>query len=726
VLADRENMAYSSTLVTYGQGQGAVVATGATTELGRISQLIAGADELSTPLTRNIAHFSRLLFFVILACAGLTFLLGVVRGQEWIYMLQAAVALAVGAVPEALPAAVSVTLAIGVARMARRHAIIRRLPAVETLGSTSVICTDKTGTLTENQLTVRIVWAGGSAYEVSGTGFTPTGQIAAVERGGRPPDENDALGKCLAAGVLCNDAALEEKDGRWQVRGDPTEGALIVAARKAGIVEADLLGKMPRIDAIPFESQNKYSATLHEPSEGESKVVLLKGAVETILPRCTDVLDANGQPHPIDQDQVHAVFEDMAARGLRVLALARRELPSDAEGLDHADLEGGFTLLGLQGMSDPPRAEAIAAVKTCQRAGVDVKMVTGDHAINAAVVARQLGLKGFSGAEADAAAVVTGDRLAAMSDDELAEAADRASVFARVSPEQKLLLVRGFQKRSRVVAMTGDGVNDAPALKQADIGVAMGIGGTEVAKEAADMVLTDDNFATIEAAVEEGRGVFDSLTKFIVWTLPTNLGDGLVIMAAILAGVALPILPLQILWINMNAAVLLGLVLAFEPKEPGIMLRKPRDAREPILTRTLIERIVLVGVILLAGAFGLFWTFLQQGLGAGKTEPLALAEARTVATNFFVFVQLFYMFNCRSLTKSILEVGLFSNPWVWLGGLLMVALQIGYTYLPVMNRLFDSAPIGHVAWIWIVGLALAGSVIVGIEKHVRRMLAPTH
>ena len=721
VLADRENMAYSSTLVTYGQGQGAVVATGATTELGRISQLIAGAEELSTPLTRNIAHFSRLLFFMILACALLTFLLGVVRGQEWIYMLQAAVALAVGAVPEALPAAVSVTLAIGVARMAKRHAIIRKLPAVETLGSTSVICSDKTGTLTENQLTIRIVWAGGCAYEISGTGFAPAGEIAAVEQTGRSPGRNDALRQCLAAGVLCNESALEEEEGRWQVRGDPTEGALIVSGRKAGMSEVDLAEQLPRIDAIPFESQNKYSATLHDPGEGEAKVVLLKGAVEMILPRCTEAMDADGQSHPIDRDQVHAVFEDMATRGLRVLAMARRELPSDAVSLAHADLEGGFTLLGLQGMSDPPRAEAIAAVKTCQRAGIHVKMITGDHAINAAVVARLLGLNGFSETEADAAAVVTGDRLAAMSQEELAETADRASVFARVSPEQKLLLVKGFQARDHVVAMTGDGVNDAPALKQADIGVAMGIGGTEVAKEAADMVLTDDNFATIEAAVEEGRGVFDSLTKFIVWTLPTNLGDGLVIMAAILAGVALPILPLQILWINMNAAVLLGLVLAFEPKEPGIMLRKPRDPHEPILTRTLIERIFLVGIILLAGAFGLFWWFLQQGLAAGKTEPHALAEARTVATNFFVFVQLFYMFNCRSLTKSILEVGLFSNPWIWLGGVLMIALQMGYTYLPVMNRLFDSAPIGCVPWIWIVGLALLGSVIVGLEKHLRRV-----
>ncbi|HUT95491.1 MAG TPA: cation-transporting P-type ATPase [Thermoguttaceae bacterium] len=726
VLADRENMAYSSTLVTYGQGQGVVVATGATTELGRISQLIAGAEELATPLTRNIAHFSRLLFFVILACALLTFLLGVVRGQEWIYMLQAAVALAVGAVPEALPAAVSVTLAIGVARMAKRHAIIRKLPAVETLGSTSVICSDKTGTLTENQLTVRIVWAGGCAYEISGTGFAPVGEIAAVEQTGRPPGRNDALGQCLAAGVLCNEAALEEQDGRWLVRGDPTEGALVVSARKAGVSEVDLAEQLPRIDAIPFESQNKYSATLHDPGEGEAKVVLLKGAVDTILPRCTEAMDADGQPHPIDRDQVHAVFEDMATRGLRVLAMARRELPSDAVSLAHADLEGGFTLLGLQGMSDPPRAEAIAAVKTCQRAGIHVKMVTGDHAINAAVVARQLGLSGFGETEVDPAAVVTGDRLAAMSEEELAETADRASVFARVSPEQKLLLVKGFQARDHVVAMTGDGVNDAPALKQADVGVAMGIGGTEVAKEAADMVLTDDNFATIEAAVEEGRGVFDSLTKFIVWTLPTNLGDGLVIMAAILAGVALPILPLQILWINMNAAVLLGLVLAFEPKEPGIMLRKPRDPREPILTRTLIERIVLVGLILLAGAFGLFWGVLQQGLAAGKTEPLALAEARTVATNFFVFVQLFYMFNCRSLTKSMFEVGLFSNPWIWLGAALMVALQMGYTYLPVMNRLFDSAPIGYVPWIWIVGLALVGSVIVGLEKHLRRLLTSSN
>jgi cation-transporting ATPase F len=411
----------------------------------------------------------------------------------------------------------------------------------------------------------------------------------------------------------------------------------------------------------------------------------------------------------------------MAARGLRVLAFARGELPPGTQGIGHSDVDTGLTFLGLQGMIDPPRPEAIAAVRTCQRAGIRVKMITGDHPLNAAVTARKLGLNSQAHPNGDLV-VLSGDELSALSDEELIDVADRASVFARVTPEEKLRLVRAYQARHHIVAMTGDGVNDAPALRQADIGVAMGVGGTDVAKEAADMVLTDDNFATIEAAVEEGRGVFDSLTKFIVWTLPTNLGDGLLIMAAVLAGLELPITPLQVLWINMTTVVLLGLVLAFEPKEPGIMLRNPRNPREPIITRALVGRIVLVGLVLLGGAFGLFRWFVDRGLAAGRPDELVLAEARTVAANFFVFVQLFYVFNCRSLTRSMAEVGVFSNPWVWIGVGSMIGLQIVFTHAPVMNTLFRSAPIGYEAWLWVLTLSFLIYPLVGAEKWVRRTL----
>jgi magnesium-transporting ATPase (P-type) len=447
---------------------------------------------------------------------------------------------------------------------------------------------------------------------------------------------------------------------------------------------------------------------LHE-SRRDGRFIFLKGAAEVVLARCSQILDAAGDLTTIDRPMISAQIEEMAERGLRVLALARRDFSGSSEDFTPSGLGADFTLLGLQAMIDPPREEAVRAVEACQSAGIRVKMITGDHALTAAVIAQQVGLCPASGDGRPR--VVTGRQLAEISNEDLIDLCEKTEIFARVSPEQKLRLVRAMQAQGHVVAMTGDGVNDAPALKQADIGVAMGIAGTEVSKEAADMVLTDDNFATIEAAVEEGRGVFDNITKFIVWTLPTNLGDGLVIMAAIFAGVALPILPLQILWINMNAAVLLGLVLAFEPKEPDIMRRMPREPKQPILTRSLVERIFLVGVVLLAGAFGLFWSYKDQGLDL----------ARTLAVNFFVFVQIFYAFNCRSLTRSMFRVGLFSNPWFWLGVALMVLLQLAFTHTPLMNRLFHSVPMGLEHWLLVVGLAFLVYPIVEIEKWLRTL-----
>ncbi|MEX0818196.1 MAG: cation-transporting P-type ATPase [Pirellulaceae bacterium] len=709
-LAERRNLAFTSTLVTYGQGRGVVFATGATTEVGRISDLVSSADVMQTPLTRKIARFSRLLLVVILVLAAVTFTVGVLKGEKAFDMFMAAVALAVGAIPEGLPAAVTITLAIGVKRMARRRAIIRKLPAVETLGSTTTICSDKTGTLTVNQMTVREIWAAGEHFEVTGSGYGPEGEIKA-DGGANKPADNAATRECLQAGLLCNDSTLRHEEGQWSVEGDPTEGALLVSAQKAGLGAKRLNEQLPRLDSVPFESQHQYMATLHARGANQARLVYVKGAVEVVVSKCDASLDQHGQPTAMDQDTILQKQEEMAARGLRVLAFATGEMTADAESVRHEDVTG-LKFLGLQGMIDPPRPEAIQAVRACQTAGIRVKMITGDHPVTARAIAEKLGLEGAGSPEGTAPLAMTSRDLEEKSDQELIEIADRVAVFARATPEQKLRLVRALQANGHVVAMTGDGVNDAPALKQADIGVAMGLGGTEVAKEAADMILTDDNFATIEAAVEEGRGVFDNLTKFIVWTLPTNAGEGLLILTAVFAGATLPLLPVQILWINMTTAVLLGLMLAFEPKEPDIMRRPPRDPKVPLLNATLIVRMCIVALVLLTGAFGSF----KWALGQGFSD----ATARTVAVNVFVMVELFYLFNCRSLTKSMFTIGLFSNRWIAVGATCMVALQLAFTYVPFMNHIFHSAPIGWDAWWRILLTALVAYLIVGTEKWLRR------
>lgn len=711
-LAERRNMSYASTLVTYGQGRGVVVAIGGKTEVGRISELIATAQVLETPLTRKITKFSRLLLVVILLLATVTFIVGVWRGQSKFEMFMAAVALAVGAIPEGLPAAVTITLAIGVARMARRRAIIRKLPAVETLGSTTAVCSDKTGTLTVNQMTVREIRAGGSIFSTTGTGYAPTGDIQAATAEGGDVALNEAVKQCLLAGLLCNDSRLAEGESRWGVHGDPTEGALIAVAGKAGLGGKALGEQMPRLDTVAFESQHQYMATLHDLRSAQARQLYVKGAVEVILSKCMLALNAAGEIIPLDIDAASQQAEAMAADGLRVLAFAGRQLPTAKSDITHGDIND-LVFFGLQGMIDPPRAEAVAAIKACQTAGIRVKMITGDHAMTARAIAQQLGLDGVDATEDYVPMVKTARDLADTTDDQLIEIADRVTVFARATPELKLRIVRALQAKGHIVAMTGDGVNDAPALKQADIGVAMGIGGTEVAKEAADMVLTDDNFASIEAAIEEGRGVFDNLTKFIVWTLPTNMGEGLVILAAILVGVPLPILPVQILWINMTTAVLLGLTLAFEPKEANVMRRPPRNPQSPILTGELAVRILIVSLVMLAGAFAAFEWALSQGYSE--------AVARTVSVNVFVMVELFYLFNCRSLTKSMFQIGLFTNRWIGVGVASMVILQLAFTYSPLMHTIFHSAPIGWGAWWRILLSGVFVYTVVGLEKWVRRL-----
>jgi Ca2+-transporting ATPase len=523
--------------------------------------------------------------------------------------------------------------------------------------------------------------------------------------------DNQAAQDCLLAGMLCNDSALEQKAGRWEVHGDPTEGALLTSAAKAGLASDDDIVRLKRLDVIPFESQHQYMATLHDGGGDARPKLLVKGAVEVVLGKSTDRMLPDGSPGPLDTAELLQQVNRMAAKGLRVLAFASAKLPHGTASVNHVDVKE-LTFLGLQGMLDPPRPEAIRAVQACQAAGIQVKMITGDHAMTAQAIAGQLGLRGPDEDDGAGPTVLTGSELSQQSDGELAETVERVAVFARVSPEQKLRLVRALQSRGYVAAMTGDGVNDAPALKQADIGVAMGIAGTEVAKEAADMVLTDDNFATIAAAVEEGRGVFDNLTKFFVWVLPVNMGEGLVILAAVLSGTTFPIYPVQILWINMCTSVLLGLMLAFEPKEQDLMERPPRDPDTPILTGTLILRMLMVAFIMLMGAFGSF----NWALGQGYSEDVA----RTVAVNVFVIVEMFYLFTCRSLTKSMFSLGLFSNRWMILGVTLMLVLQMAFTYTPLMNFFFHSEPIGWDAWWRILLTAVAVYVIVEVEKWGRR------
>lgn len=706
VLADRRNLAFAGTHVTSGQAEGLVIEIGNGTETGRIAGLLASTVELSTPLTRKIASFSRLLLWLILGLATLGFVVGVVRGEKAVDMFMAAVALAVGAIPEGLPAAVTIVLAIGVSRMAKRRAIIRKLPAVETLGGTTVICSDKTGTLTENQMTVQRLFTGGEEFQFTGSGYDTAGGIlshgVAID-----PDKHPALLECLRAGVLCNESELIIEEGRADMQGDPTEAALLVAGAKAGLIHAETVEAAPRLGMIPFESEHMFRATLH--GGGSQRTIYKVGAVERLLERCSDRLAADGSLVPLDADGIHRVVETFAAGGLRVIALARRHVGDDHGELLHDHVREGLTFLGIQGMIDPPRKEAVDAVANCRRAGIRVKMITGDHAVTARAVALQIGL---ADEEGDGIRVVTGRELESVSDEDLPDLAMATEVFARVAPEQKLRLVRALQARGQIVAMTGDGVNDAPALKQSDIGVAMGIAGTDVAKGAADMILTDDNFATIAAAVEEGRGVFDNLRKFIIWTLPTSLGEGCIILLAILLGLTLPVLPVQLLWVNMTTALLLGLMLVFEPKEHDLMNRPPRNPAKPLLTFPLFMRTGLVTLIMIGGAY---WLFFYEMRVAGET----LAEARTAVVNVIVAVETAYLFCCRSLNHSVFRIGFWTNRFAFLGAATMIAAQLLYTYAPFMNHLFNSTPLTFESWLRVTAVALAAFVAVEFEKWVR-------
>lgn len=694
-LGDRRCMAFSGTLVAAGQGAGLVVATGLETEIGRISTMLQHVEPLNTPLLRQIDGFARRFTGLVLAGAAALFAFAVlVRGFDWIEALIAVVALAVGIVPEGLPAVITITLAIGVGRMAARNAVIRKLPAVETLGATSVICTDKTGTLTRNEMTARRIFADGRQMIASGAGYSPEGELIADEG-----DDVEALVNCagvLRCGLLCNDAELTQANGGWGVNGDPMEGALIALAMKAGLDPHHVRSEWPRIDEIPFDAAHRFMATLHRGPGGEH-VAFIKGAVEALLAMAGAATDAEAW---------HARVAEAGAKGERVLGFARKVFPAAKDYLSFADLAEGVEFLGLVGFIDPPRPEAKTAIAECRSARIAVKMITGDHAATAAAIAQQLDL-------ADEVRVVTGAEIDEMSDATLQARVEEISVFARTTPENKLRIVRALQARGCIVAMTGDGVNDAPSLKQADVGTAMGIKGTEAAKEAAQMVLLDDNFASIVSAVREGRTVHDNIRKVIAWELPANGGETLAVVLAILAGFSLPMNATQILWTNLVLTATLGLVLAFEPPEPGVMQRPPRPARAPLLSPFLVWRVVFVSVVLTAVVLGVFF----YALHAGRD----LETARTMVVNMFVVGEIFYLFNVRYLhaTSFSWRGVLGTRPVLIAIGVLLVC-QLLFTYAPFMQRIFDSRPLKLVdgALIILVGAGLM--LVLELEKALLR------
>ena len=695
-LNDRTNMIYSGTYITYGRAKGVVVATAANTEIGKIAHLIEQTQSMQTPLTKKISAFSKILLYIILILAVFTFIAGILREHSAVETFMASVALAVGAIPEGLPAAVTITLAIGVGRMAKKNAIIRKLPAVETLGSVTTICSDKTGTLTQNKMTVTNIYCNKRSYELSGNGYEPKGIF--YENGKELESFDKKLTSLLRAGYLCNESYLVQKNGHYSIKGDPTDGSLIVSALKTGISEHSLNSLFPRLDILPFESDRQFMATLHKDIDNNRKVIYIKGSAEKVL-NISNIQDN-------EKEDIQSKIKEYALNGLRVLAIAQKYTKSD--NIEGKLLKDKFEFIGLQAMMDPPRQEAIDAVKESLEAGINVVMITGDHPITAFSIAKKMSII-KNDAEFDDI-VLKGNDLFKMTDSQLIEKVSSVKVFARVEPEQKLRIVDALQARGEIVAMTGDGVNDAPALKQADIGVAMGKGGTEVAKEASDMILSDDNFSSIAHAVQEGRNVFDNLIKFITWTLPTNLGEGLVILFAIMMGFTLPILPVQILWINMSTAIFLGLMLVFEPNERDIMKRPPRDPKQPILTKSMIIQMFIVGFYMLITSYIVFNNALSSGY--------SIEYARTAAVNIFVFIELFYLFSCKHLRTTIFKINIFNNRFLLLGVALMVIVQILFTHTDSMNTVFKSEPLNMDTWISIIGISFCVIFVVEIKRFI--------
>ena len=705
-LGDRTCLAFSGTLVAAGQGRGVVVATGSATEIGRINKMLTSVETLTTPLVAQMDAFARWLSILIVVAAGLLLAFGYyVAHYPFDEMFMVVVGLSVAAIPEGLPAVLTITLAIGVHAMARRNAIVRSLPAIETLGSVSVICTDKTGTLTRNEMAVAAVAMHDEMMQVSGAGYAPEGRINAAGRA-VTADSHSLLGEIALAAMLCNDAELRERDGEWSIEGDPMEGALLTFGVKAGLDLAEKRRQWSRTDTIPFDAKHRFMATLHHDHTGAA-FLFVKGAPERILAMCSAERTPWGD-EPLRPASWEQAASAMAASGQRVLALAARAVPAEKTVLEYSDVEESLVLLGLVGLSDPPRAEAVAAVAECQGAGIRVKMITGDHAGTAAAIARQIGL-------ANPESVLTGVDLDAMNDAVLAAVVLETNVFARTSPEHKLRLVKALQAHGMTVAMTGDGVNDAPALRRADAGIAMGKKGSEAAREAAEVVLADDNFSTIVAAVRAGRTVYDNIRKVISWTLPTNAGEAMTIITALFLGMTLPVTPIQILWINLVTAITLGVALAFEPTEENTMRRPPRGRNEPLLTGTLVWHIALVAILFVCGVFAIYHYALDRGY------PLELA--RTMAVNTLVVMEIFHLFFIRNIYgTSLTWNAVRGTPVVWLTVIAVTAAQFAVTYLPPLQAVFGTASVPLLDGVLIFAVGVALFALVEIEKQLRLLI----
>ncbi len=711
-MGDRKNMGFMGTVVVNGRGIGVVTATGMDTEMGIIAGMIQDVKDEETPLQKRLAQLGKWLVTISVAVCMVVVVTGILQGESFYKMFLAGVSLAVAAIPEGLPAIVTVALAIGVQRMVRRNGVIRKLPAVETLGCATVICSDKTGTLTQNEMTVRRVYCDDQVVTVSGQGYDPKGDY----HGADPYKDKGPLKELLRCAALCNNSVLTKKgmrvsglfrskgaDNIWSIDGDPTEGALLVAAAKAGIWREELERKEQRIAEIPFESERKRMTVIYKTKEGFKAYV--KGAPDVILGLCTHELTRNGVSELTPERRKQIVFmnDEMANYALRVLALAVRNVK---EGDTSGEVEKGLTFIGLMGMIDPPRTSAIKAIKVCQAAGIRPVMITGDHKLTAQAVARELGIIKGAGS-----LVVTGTDLDKMTDEDLNQYVMKISVFARVAPRDKLRIVRAFKNNGQIVAMTGDGVNDAPAVKEADIGVAMGQTGTDVTKEASSMIIVDDNFATIVAAVEEGRGIYDNIRKFIRYLLSCNLGEVITMFVGTLVGLPLPLLPIQILWVNLVTDGLPAMALGVDKTEPDIMRRPPRKPDESIFARGLAQKILIRGSIIGLGTLLVFVIGLWYGVG--------LLAARTMAFSTLVFSQLFHVFDCKSEHRGIFEVGLLSNPFLVGAVLISTIMQLSVIYVPFLQAIFKTAPL--VSWQWIVILVVAGgpSVIIGIVRLFR-------
>lgn len=707
---DRFCIGFSGTTVTGGQGTGVVIATGARTEVGRISGLLSEVQKLETPLVTQMATFAKWLTLFILVVAALIFAFGyLVLHHDFSILFMAVVGLSVAAIPEGLPAVLTITLAVGVQVMARRNAIVRRLPAIETLGSVSVICSDKTGTLTRNEMNVTSIVTSDNFYKIEGIGYEPSGEVR--DNGQVVAASEQAILREMGwAALLCNDSELVRRENAWIGQGDPMEVALMAFAGKSGIDFDKTRQQWPRTDVIPFDTKHKYMATLNHNHENQARI-LVKGAPETLFAMCAEQRTGRNETVALDIDYWHERANAIAAQGQRVLALAVKAVTPAHTVLAHADISGSLVLLGLAGLIDPPRSEAIEAIAECHRAGIEVKMITGDHAVTAAAIGKQLGLPNSD-------TILSGAQLDKLDDASLAAVVRHTGIFARTSPEHKLRLVMALQANGMAVAMTGDGVNDAPALKRADVGIAMGKTGSEAAKEAAEIVLADDNFISIVAAVREGRTVYDNIKKVISWTLPTNAGEAMTIVFALMLGLSLPITPVQILWVNMITAVTLGLALAFEPTEDHTMQRPPRPRNQPLISGELLWHIVLVAGLFMAGIFGIY----EYSILRGYSENLA----RTIALNTLVALEIFHLFFIRNMHRTSLTWRLIRGTRVlWLSISAVIAGQGAITYVPLLQGVFETEAIGLLDGLLIAGIGLLLFFIIEIEKQIRLRVLKT-